>query len=197
MDCTSAERLIQMELDALVLGDDDRFGTSARLSGAEAQALAEHCAGCPKCRGLRAELRSIDAALAATAMEKAPAWLPTAVMREIARPTAAPRLEPVVVTVGSVLGTVAAVTTLVRTGALSGVAGPIGRFSSCLDSWLDGIVSATTTVPGVEAVQSSVPVGVAAGVVWTVVAVGTAFLAVSAYRLSKELSLDARRAFSR
>jgi len=197
VDCTAAERLIQKELDALVLGDDDRFGAPAQLSGDEAFALDEHCAACSECQGLRTELRSIDAALAATALERAPAWLPTAVMREIARPAAARRFEPVVVTVGSVLGTVAAVTTLVRTGALSGVAGPIGRFSAVLNSWFDGIVSATTSAPGVEAVQNSVPVGVATGFVWTIVAVGAAFLAVSAYRLSKELSLDPRRAFSR
>ncbi len=197
MDCTAAERLIQKELDALVLGDDDRFGSPAQLSADEARALAEHCAACHECRGLRAELQSIDAALAETAVEKAPAWLPTAVMREIAHPAPARRFEPVVVTVGSVLGTVAAVTTLVRTGVLSGVAGPVGRFSAIANSWFDTIVSATTTSPGVEAVQSSVPAGVITGGAWAIVAVGAAFLAVSAYRLSKELSLDVRRAFSR
>jgi len=197
VDCTAAERLIQKELDALVLGDDDRFGAPARLSGAEARALAEHCAACPECRDIRAELRSIEEALAATAVEKAPAWLPTAVMREIARPATARRTEPVVVTVASALGIVATATTLVRTGLLSGVAGPLGRMAVAVDSWLDGIVSATATSPGVEAIQGSVPTDVVIGVVWTVVAVGACFLAVSAYRLSKELSLDARRAFSR
>ncbi len=197
MDCTAAESLIQKELDALVLGDDDRFGAPARLSGVEALALAEHCAACPECRGLRAELRSIDAALAATAVEKAPAWLPTAVMREIARPAAVRGIEPVVVTTGAVLGTVAIVTTLIRTGALSGVAGPIGRFASVVNTWIDGLTTTLTTSPGVEAVQTFQPGGVVVGIGWTLAAVAAAFLAVSALRLSKEFSLESRRVLSR
>jgi len=195
--CAEAEQLIQKELDTLVIGDDDRFGAPAELTSAEARALDEHCTTCADCAGLRAELRSIDAALVATAVEKAPAWLPTAVMREIARPVSVRRVEPVVVTAGSVLGTLATVTTLVRTGALSGVAGPVGRFASVVNGWIDGLTSTVTTSPGVEVVQTFQPGGVAVGALWAVAAIAAAFLAVSALRLSKDFSFGERRVLSR
>lgn len=182
MDCRTAEDLIQSELDAAIASDS---------------ALAEHCASCPDCASLREALRSIDAALAATAVDKAPAWLATAVMNEIARPVDARRLEPAVVTVGSVLGSVAVVTTLIRTGALAGVTGPVGRFISVANAWFDSLASAATTSPGVEAVRTFQPGDVAVGVIWALAAVGAAFLAVSALRLSKEFSLDRRRVLSR
>lgn len=197
MDCTAAEWHIQRELDTMVLGDDDRFGAPAKLTGAETRALDEHCAVCPDCADLRVELRAIDAALAANAVEKAPAWLATAVMREVSRPAATGRFEPAVVTVGAVLGSIATVTTLVRTGALAGVAGPIGRFSSSVNIWIDRLTSAATTSPGVEVVRSFQPGDVAVGVIWALAAVSAAFLAVSALRLSKELTFGARRVFSR
>jgi hypothetical protein len=215
VDCRTAGDLIQRELDAatagdptiegrrdparrdVMTGDDDRFGSPIPLTEAESLALAEHCASCRDCSGLRDVLRSIDAALAADAVDNAPAWFANAVMREIARPVQARRLEPAVVAVASVLGAVAVVTTLIRTGALSGIAGPVSRFASIVDSWLDGIVTATTTSPGVEVVQTFQPGGVVIGFVWALAAAGAAFLAVSAFRLSKELSFGGRRVLSR
>lgn len=203
MDCTAAERLIQRELDALVLGDDDRFGGPGRLTAPEgltadqSAALEQHCASCVECASLRAELRSVDAALAETAVEKAPAWLPTAVMREIARPADVRRVEPVVTTTGAVLGTIAAATTLIRSGALSGVAGPVGRFAAVVNGWVDGLTTTATTSPGLEVIETFQPGGVVIGVVWGLVAIGVAFLAISALRLSKELSFGSRRVLSR
>ena len=194
MDCRSAERLIQRELDALVMGDDDRFAGPERLSAADATVLEEHCAVCPDCAGLRAELRSIDAVLAGDAVVKAPAWFATAVVREIRQPAGVRRIEPVVVSVASTLGSIAVVTSLVRTGAFAGSSGFIGRLSSVMDAWFDRVVSAISTSPGVEAVQTFQPGEVGFGVMWALAAAGAAFLAVAALRLSKELSFDRRHA---
>ena len=194
MDCRSAERLIQRELDALVMGDDDRFAGPERLSAADATVLEEHCAVCSDCARLRAELRSIDEVLAGDAVVKAPAWLASAVMREIGQPAGVRRIEPVVVSVASTLGSVAIVTTLVRTGVFARSSGLVGRLSSVVDAWLDRVVSPISTSPGVEAMQTFQPGEVGFGVMWALAAAGAAFLAVAALRLSKEFSFEWRHA---
>ncbi len=196
MRCDEARKLIQSELDGAVIGDDDRFGVSASPGGAETLELERHCAGCPACAALSAELRAIHSALIATAVESAPAWLPTAVMAEVERASVAGRLEPVLVTAGAAAGIAAMVTTLLRTGVLSGASSPLARVGELLAGWFGGLSSTVMTSPGVEAVHSSQPGGIVFGAVWMVAAI-VSFLALSGLRLSKELSLDTRRALSR
>ncbi len=187
MDCREAEVLIQLELDRALLGDDDRFAAAEVPS--KTTSLDEHINGCPSCAALRRGLVAIDAALRSAPVEKAPVWLADAVMSEIAGISTARRLAVPLALSGAVaVGVTGSIFVLVRSEVGQTAGRALGTFWNALSSLLGSAQDAVTGSAGFQAAQGS-PVGdVVLGVLWGLVAVSVAFIAISGLRTARELT---------
>ncbi len=187
MDCREAEVLIQLDLDRALLGDDDRFAAAEVPS--KTAFLNEHIDGCPRCAPLRRGLVAIDAALRSAPVEKAPVWLADAVMSEVAETSTARRLAiPLALSASVAVGVTGSVFVLVRSEAGQTTGRALGTFWNALSSLLVSAQDAVTGSAGFQAAQGS-PVGdVVLGVLWGLVAVSVAFIAVSGLRTARELT---------
>jgi hypothetical protein len=178
MDCDSARRLVELELEGGLDADGER-------------ALSEHARGCRGCAVLRAELLAIDRILSAERLEHAPDGFAAAVVAEIARSGARRRLpEPVVIAIASAGGIVGAAYGVVR--ALR--AGPGGQLGQWLHGALDGIgagaASLASRIPGLDARLWDDPA--AAGVLAALAAAGLIFLVVVLVRFPKQMYVEWR-----
>lgn len=173
MDCRRVRELLEDELDGALAPDD-------------ARALEEHTAACPACAREREILAEIDTALSQAPLENAPRWLPMAVAREIARESVVERrVEPVAVGIASAVGAVSAVVVIVRAAG-----GPLGQVVSRAVTGLGSFMESLMTMPGVPTAWSENP-GIV-GSAWGLAIALFAFLAVSLYRYSRQLSLEWR-----
>jgi len=178
MDCDSARRLVELELE----GDLDAEG---------ARALNEHARGCPACAALRAELLAIDRILLSERLERAPEGFAAAVMVQVARGGAGRQLpEQAVIAVAATAGLGGAVYGVVK--AVSAGAG------SSAGQWirgaLDGVRATAATlvsrIPGLDAGLWDDPA--AAGVLAAIAAAGLVFLVVVLVRFPKQMSVEWR-----
>ncbi len=177
MDCRRVRELLEDEIDG-ALGPDD------------ARVLDEHVAACPACAREREALAEIDAALCDAPIGAAPRWLPMAVAREIARESAVRRrVEPIAVGIAAGVAFVSTVVAIVRSAGPV-AAGPLGETASRVVTSLSSFVEALMTMPGVPTAWSEHP-GIA-GFVWGLAIASVAFLAVSAFRFSREMSPEWR-----
>jgi anti-sigma factor RsiW len=178
MDCDSARRLVELELEG-------------SLEGADALALDGHARGCPGCAALRAELLAIDRILSDERLERAPEGFAAAVMSEIVRAEARRRMpEPAVIAIAATVGLGGAVYGVARTLA----AGPGSHISQWLRGVLDGIgagaASAASRIPGLDARLWDDPA--AAGVLAALAAAGLIFLVVVLVRFPKQMTVEWR-----
>ncbi len=177
MDCRRVRELLEDEIDGALAADDARV-------------LDEHIAACPGCAREREALAEIDAALSDAPIEAAPRWLPMAVAREIARESAVRRrVEPIAVGIAAGVASVSTVVAIVRSAGPA-AAGPLGDAASRVAIGLRSLMESLMTMPGVPTAWSEHP-GIA-GFVWGLAIAAVAFVAVSAFRFSREISLEWR-----
>jgi predicted anti-sigma-YlaC factor YlaD len=177
MDCRRVRQLLQDELDRPLTPDDARV-------------LRKHTEACPGCAREREALADIDAALSEAPIERAPRWLPSAVAREIAHESAVRRrVEPLAVAIAAAAGAVSTAIAIARAVG-SGSAAAVGETATRAATGLGSFMQSLMTMPGVPTAWSEHP-GIA-GLVWGLAIASVAFLAVSAYRFSRELSLEWR-----
>jgi anti-sigma factor RsiW len=177
MDCRRVRDLIEDELDGVI-------------DPGEARSLEEHVAVCPECARERELLREIDAVLSEAPIKTAPRWLATAVAREIRRESVVEhRVAPIAVGIAAAAGTVSTVIAIVRaTGPAA--SGPLTRTASSAVQGLGSFMESLMTMPGVPTAWSENP-GIL-GFGWGLSIALIAFVAVSLYRFSHQLSAEWR-----
>ncbi len=193
MDCREAEILIQTELDRALMGDDDRFGATEGPS--RMTLLEEHTDRCPRCAALRLEYAAIDAALRSAPVDRAPVWLAAAIMSEIAETSTARRFaRPVGLSATVAAGLAGAVLVLVRSGTGQAAGRALGALSSAISSLLGSVLDVIAGSPGLQAAQGS---DMAFGVLWGLVTVSVVFIAISGFRMARELTSELQPVFPR
>lgn len=178
MDCDSARRLVELELEG-------------GLGAEGARELSEHARTCTRCAALRAELLAIDRILSDERLERAPDGFAAAVAAVVARTEARRQLpEPVVIAIAAAAGLGGAVYGVVR--ALD--AGSGSRLGQWLRGVLDGVgagaASLASRVPGLDARLWDDPA--AAGVLAALAAAGLVFLVVVLVRFPKQMYVEWR-----
>ncbi len=186
MDCREAETLIQMELDRVLIGDDDRF--SATMDPSRMALLADHIDGCPRCAALRLGYAAIDEALRSAPIEKAPAWLAAGIMSEIAEMSTARRFaRPVGLSAAVSAGLVGAISVLVHSGTGQAARRALGALSSVVSPLLGSIQDTITNSLGLQTAQGS---DMVFGFLWGLVTVSVVFMAISGFRMTRELTRE-------
>jgi anti-sigma factor RsiW len=177
MDCGRVRELLEDGLDGALAPED-------------ALAVEEHTRVCPACARERRILAAIDAALSDAPRTAAPRWLPMAVAREIARESVVERrVEPVAIGIAAAAGVASTIVAVVRaTGA--GAAGPLERAASHAVQGMGSFVESLMTMPGVPTAWSENPGIVGFG--WGLSIALVAFIVVSVYRFSRQLSPEWR-----
>ncbi len=178
MDCESAIRLIQAELDGS-LSSDDRVR------------FEEHLALCPECRAERAVLAAIDGALATEVFERGPAWMAGAVVRGIERRRAVRQVgERVAVGIAAGAGTVAAAS------GVASIVGPEG-FGRARQGLVEAFQSVTAAagslipeVPGPESLPFS-EAGIL-GVLWALAGAAIILVVIGTLRVTRQLTCEWR-----
>jgi anti-sigma factor RsiW len=177
MDCARVRELLEDALDGPLAPDD-------------ARAVEEHVTACPACARERGILAEIDAALSEAPLPSAPRWLPMAVAREIARESVVERrVAPIAIGIAAAAGAVSTVVAIIRaTGPAA--SGPVARAASQAAQGLGSFMESLMTMPGVPTAWSENP-GIL-GFGWGLSIALVAFLAVSVYRFSRQLSPEWR-----
>jgi hypothetical protein len=177
MDCETARRLVELELEG-------------SLNAEGARALNEHALGCPGCAVLRAELLAIDRILSDERLERGPEGLASVVLARIARSEGRRLPEPVVVAIAATVGLGGALYGIARTLG----AGPGSQMGQWLRGVLDGVgagaASLASRVPGLDAGLWDDPA--AAGVLAALAVAGLVFLVVVLVRFPKQMTVEWR-----
>lgn len=178
MDCDSARRLVELEVEG-------------GLGVEGARALNDHVRGCPSCAALRAELLAIDRILADERLEHAPVGFAAAVMAKVLAGGARRQLpESAVIAIAAAAGLGGAVYGVVRAiGA--GAGGSVGRWvAGASDGARSGAASLVSRIPGLDAGLWDNPA--AAGVLAALAAAGLVFFVVVLVRFPKQMSVEWR-----
>jgi anti-sigma factor RsiW len=178
MKCAATRELIQKELD----------GT---LSSEGARALVEHVEACEACRLERETMRAIDSALGGEPIARAPAWLESSVLSEIAgRAAAGRRVDSVVLGVACGTAALAAGFGVARAVSWEAVAAGTERFLTAARGLVAPLADLTERAPDFVTVWSNEPGAV--GFLLALAAAATAFITISALRAAKQLTLELR-----
>lgn len=178
MDCDSARRLVELEVEGALDADGVR-------------ALDEHARGCPGCAAFRAEILAIDRILLDERLEHAPEGFAAEVMAKVGASGARRQLpEQVVIAVAAMAGLGGAVYGVARAiGA--GAGGSVGEWvRGVLDGARSAAASMASRVPGLDAGLWDDPA--AAGVLAALAAAGLVFLVVVLVRFPKQMTVEWR-----
>jgi anti-sigma factor RsiW len=176
MNCEHIRESMQDEIDGA-------------LSAEFSRALREHLSSCDSCRVEFEAFEALDEALAARPLDRAPRWLPDAVLTEIGRRVSTrERIERVVISTGVPAGIVSIAlgvrAVVVNTGSGEAVSNAASRLTGPLGEAVAPLIES----PGLSVAWLSDPG--AQGVVWALAAAALAFLAITALRFSSRHLLE-------
>lgn len=176
MNCDEARRLIDLKLD----GELDPSGV---------QRLTRHLDGCERCRRDHALLHRIERAIESISIERAPAYLTSAVGQELERVRLAGQRARLAAACGAGGVAVFGATRLFLFG-LSWLTQE--RLAGAVDGWSGALNRATLPLQerAPALLESLSELSGAGAVVYTVIGLAGVFLALQALRISKELAIE-------